>query len=78
MFAIFRAHAAPNAALMFTSGPKDGIAMGTFEDEPLYHASLAPEAYRALLDENGFEVVANVFDDPQTGGHSIWLARKSL
>jgi SAM-dependent methyltransferase len=76
MFPIFRAHAAPNAALMFTSGPRDGVAMGTFGGEPLYHASLAPDAYRALLAENGFEVMANVFDDPQTGGHSIWLARR--
>jgi len=75
MFPIFRAHAAPNAALMFTSGPRDGVAMGTFGGEPLYHASLAPDAYRALLAENGFEVIANVFDDPQTGGHSIWLAK---
>jgi SAM-dependent methyltransferase len=75
MFPIFRAHAAPNAALMFTSGPRDGVAMGTFGGEPLYHASLAPDAYRALLAENGFEVIANVFDDQQTGGHSIWLAK---
>lgn len=78
MFAIFRAHAAPHAALMFTSGPSDGVAMGTFGGEPLYHSSLAPDAYRALLADSGFEVVANVFDDPETGGHSIWLARKSL
>lgn len=76
MFSIFREHAAPNAALMFTSGPSDGVAMGTFGGEPLYHASLSPAAYRALLNENGFEIVANVFDDPQTGGHSIWLARR--
>jgi hypothetical protein len=41
MFPIFRAHAAPNAALMFTSGPRDGEAMGTYRGEPLYHASLA-------------------------------------
>jgi hypothetical protein len=78
MFRIFRAHAAPNAALMFTSGTSDGVAMGTYGGEPLYHASLAADAYRALLAEHGFEVVANVFDDPQTGGHSIWLARRSF
>jgi SAM-dependent methyltransferase len=78
MFAVFRAHASANAALMFTSGPGDGVAMGTFGGEPLYHSSLAPDAYRALLDDNGFEVVANAFDDPQTGGHSIWLARRSF
>ena len=76
MFAIFREHAAPQAALMFTSGTSDGVAMGTYGGEPLYHASLAPDSYRALLAENGFEVVANVFEDPETGGHSIWLARR--
>jgi len=78
MFAIFRAHASAKAALMFTSGPRDGVAMGTFGGEPLYHSSLAPDVYRTLLEDNGFEVVANVFDDPQTGGHSIWLARRSF
>lgn len=76
MFPIFREHAAPDAALMFTSGSHDGVAMGIYGGEPLYHASLAPEAYRALLAEHGFAVVANVFDDPETGGHSIWLAQK--
>ncbi len=40
MFAIFRAHSAARAALMFTSGPEYGVAMGSFEGEPLYHASL--------------------------------------
>ncbi|MFA5958850.1 class I SAM-dependent methyltransferase [Hyphomicrobium sp.] len=75
MFTIFRDHAASNAALMFTSGDSDGVAIGTYAGEPLYHASLAPHEYRALLDENGFDVVAHVFDDPNTGGHSIWLAR---
>lgn len=77
MFRIFRAHAAPNAALMFTSGTSDGVAMGTYGGEPLYHASLAPDAYRALLAEHGFEVVANIFEDRETGGHSIWLAKSS-
>lgn len=75
MFPIFRQHAAPNAALIFTSGPRDGVAMGSYGGEPLYHASLAPEEYRALLDQQGFELIANVFEDPTTGGHTIWLAR---
>jgi SAM-dependent methyltransferase len=75
MFPIFRQHATPNAALMFTSGPRDGVAMGSYGNEPLYHASLAPEEYRALLDREGFELVANVFEDPAVGGHTIWLAQ---
>ncbi len=76
MFPIFRAHAAPRAALMFTSGPAHGVAMGTLEGEPLYHASLAPEEYRGLLAENGFTVVAHAIEDPGCGGHTIWLAQK--
>src|SRR5215470_19835917 len=73
MFAIFRRHAAPKAALMFTSGPQHGEAIGTYQGEPLYHASLAPDEYRALLDERGFEVVAHVAEDPGCGGRTIWL-----
>lgn len=71
----FRAHAAPGAALMFTSGPAHGVAMGAYRGEPLYHASLDPEAYRALLDTNGFAVVAHAANDPGCGGRTIWLAR---
>jgi len=75
MFPIFRAHAAPSAALMFTSGPAHGEAIGTFEGERLYHASLDGTEYRALLEENGFAVVAHTIEDPKCGGHTVWLAR---
>ncbi|KRE11978.1 methyltransferase [Bosea sp. Root381] len=75
MFALFRAHAAEGAALIFTSGPTHGEAIGTFEGEPLYHGSLAPEEYRTLLAENGFEVVQHLAEDPACGGHTVWLAR---
>jgi hypothetical protein len=61
---------------MFTSGPSQGEAVGSFEGEPLYHGSLAPEEYRALLAEHGFSVVAHVVEDASCGGHTIWLARK--
>jgi SAM-dependent methyltransferase len=75
MFAVFREHAAPSAALMFTSGPAHGEAIGSFGGEPLYHASLDPDEYRSLLDRNGFRVVAHVVEDPDCGGHTIWLAQ---
>ena len=76
MFPIFAGHAATGAALMFTSGRGHGVAMGEFNGEPLYHASLDPAEYRRLLAENGFTVATQVFDDPGCGGHSIWLARR--
>lgn len=77
MFAVFADHAAPGAALMFTSGPHHGEAIGEFEGEPLYHASLDPAEYRALLSAHGFEVVAHVAEDPACGNHTVWLARLS-
>lgn len=77
MFPVFRRHAAPGALLMFTSGPSDGEAIGVFGGEPLYHASLSPGEYRALLAENGFEVIEFRPEDPECGGHSIWLARRA-
>lgn len=75
MFAAFRQHAAPKAALMFTSGPHRGEAIGSYHGEPLYHASLAPEEYRALLAAEGYAVVAHKAEDPDCGGHTIWLAQ---
>jgi SAM-dependent methyltransferase len=75
MFPVFRAHAAPNAALMFTSGPGHGEAIGSLGGEPLYHASLDPAEYRSLLDRNGFRVVSHVVEDRDCGGHTIWLAQ---
>ena len=57
--------------------PPSGAApkVGSYHGEPLYHASLAPEEYRSLLDAHGFEVVAHKSDDPDCGGHTIWLAQ---
>jgi len=75
MFPIFRMHAALRAALMFTSGPAYGEAVGTYEGEPLYHASLDGAEYQTLLDENGFEVAEHMVEDPNCGGHTVWLAQ---
>ena len=75
MFKVFAAHAVPGAALMFTSGPAHGEAIGSFEGEALYHGSLDPGEYRALLAENGFTVIDHVAEDPDCGGHTIWLAQ---
>ncbi len=74
MFARFAAHAADGAPLMFTSGPAAGEVIGSYRGEPLYHASLDPAAYRALLVSNGFTERAFVAEDPDCGGHTVWLA----
>ena len=75
MFPIFQQHAAPGAGLLFTCGPSHGEVLGTFEGEPLYHASLDPDEYSALLDAAGFDVVAHIVEDAACGGHTAILAR---
>ncbi|CAD5295304.1 Methyltransferase domain-containing protein [Bosea sp. 62] len=77
MFPLFGEHAAEGAVLLFTSGPAHGEAIGNFEGEPLYHGSLDPAEYRALLDANGFAVVEHIVEDPNCGGHTIWLAQRT-
>lgn len=76
MFARLAAHAGPGAALMFSSGPAEGCAMGELEGEALYHGSLGAAEYRALLARAGFEVVDHVVADPTCGGRTVWLARQ--
>jgi SAM-dependent methyltransferase len=78
MFSIFSAHAKDNAVLMFTSGPGNGEAIGEFQGEPLYHASLAPDEYRELLANHGFDVIEMIPEDPDCAGHTVWLAQKTL
>ena len=74
MFPRFSSHAQPGAPLMFTSGPSEGEAIGVCFEEPLYHASLSPAEYKELLESNGFVVTSFTVEDPQCGGHTIWLA----
>jgi SAM-dependent methyltransferase len=76
MFPVFRDHASPDAPLLFTSGPRHGEAIGNLRGKPLYHASLDPDEYRTLLGVNGFSAVAYAAEDPNCGGHTVWLARR--
>jgi SAM-dependent methyltransferase len=74
--AVFARHARPGAALLFTSGPAAGEAIGRAADAPIYHASLDADAYRALLAAHGFAVVAHAANDPGCDFHTVWLARR--
>lgn len=78
MFAVFGAHAKPGAALMFTSGPAAGEAIGSYRGDTLYHASLDPADYVALLADAGFAVLGHRVEDPGCGGRTVWLARAAL
>jgi hypothetical protein len=75
MFAVFAAHAAAGAILMFNAGPSKGEAIGSYRGDPLYHASLDPTDYEALLAGAGFELIEHSINDPAKGGRIFWLAR---
>jgi SAM-dependent methyltransferase len=76
MFRTFKRHTAPDGVLMFTSGLSEGEAIGgdLFGDQ-LYHASLDTEEYERLLEDHGYDVVLHRPEDPECGGHTIWMAR---
>ena len=76
MFPRFAAHARPGAPLLFTSGPEAGERVGSYEGEPLYHGSLAPSEYGALLSSQGFSLRAHALDDVECGNHTVWLATR--
>lgn len=78
MFPVFGRHVAPGGSLLFTSGPSDGEVVGSLYGDPLFHASLAPDEYRLLLDASGFDVLRHVVEDANCGNHTVWLARKRV
>lgn len=69
------AHGAERAAVMFSSGPGAGVAMGEWRGEPLHHASLDPGEYAGILADAGY--VPDAFDTAEfDGAGRIWLARR--
>lgn len=69
-------HLSATGRLVFTSGPADGERTNPLWGEPLYHASLAPEEYRARLAAEGFDDIAFRPEDRDVGGRSVWRARR--
>jgi SAM-dependent methyltransferase len=76
MFDVFAAHAATEGLLLFTSGPAAGVSIGDLYGDALFHASLDEVEYRHLLHRAGFEVLRHRKQDPDCGGHTVWLARR--
>ena len=76
MFARFAKHCAPGGLLLFPTGHRHGHLVGEWLGQPLYHSSLAPEEYRALLDANGFDVIIERPHEPVRWTGITWLARR--
>lgn len=75
MFARFAAHLKPGGILMFNSGWGEGVRIGEWQGEPLYHASFDPGEYRRLLADNGFALLEHRLRDPDCGEATVWIAR---
>lgn len=78
MFPIFQKHVTPRGLLLFTSGPRAGVAMGKIYGYDLFHASLDAKEYERLLEKHDFEVLLHRVEDPDCGLHTVWLAQHRM
>ena len=77
MFPILARHLLPGAPLLFTSGTRRDVTVGSWRGERLYHASLDTDEYETLLETNGFSITDHKADDVSCGGATVWLARRA-
>ena len=66
----------PGGHLLFTAGPQAGEVWGAVSGGPVWHASLSPSGYVALLEAAGLHVRRFVAEDPQTAGRTVWLFQR--
>ena len=76
MFPIFEHHLHQDGLLLYTSGSKRGEELSRMNGQDFYHASLGIDEYKALLEENGFDIILNRIEDPNCGQHTVWLVKK--
>ncbi len=69
-------HVAEGGRLLLTVGPADGEITGTVAGETVYHSSLAPDEYKAILETAGMQCEDFVPEDPECTGHTLLLARR--
>jgi hypothetical protein len=61
---------------MFNTGVQHGESVGEYKGDPLYHASLSPADYEALLGHFGFRVIQHTANDAEAGGRTVWLCQQ--
>jgi len=75
---LFADHLKPGGVMLLTVGHEAGEVIGHVGDESVYHASLSPEKYEAILKEKEMKVVEFVPEDPDVHGSTILLAQKAI
>ena len=77
MFQVFADHASVGTVLMFNTGPQHSEGIGEYRGDPLYHASLSPDEYGALIAQFGFHVLQHATNDVQARGRTVWLCQRN-
>jgi SAM-dependent methyltransferase len=70
------AHAAPACTLMMTAGWGEGVCIGAWRGEPLYHASLPPDVETVALAAAGFRAGPCPLPDAGLSDPRVRLARR--
>ena len=79
MAAVYARHLRPGGVLMFIGGPGRGVAMGTWMDQPLYHASLEPSEYRTGLEQAGLiDIEESALTPRDHDSARVWTARRGV
>lgn len=78
MFPKLRDHLRSGGVLLFTSGTREGSSVGgDMFGDALFHGSLSTAEYREQLTAHEIEVVSHHPEDPDCGGHTIWIGRRA-
>ena len=69
---------APGAIALFNAGAAQGEAIGRWRGEDLYHASLSPAAYHAILTDAGYVIDAGNNETRAEANTGVWMARRAF
>ncbi len=69
---------APGAVVLFNAGAAEGEAIGRWRGEDLYHASLSPAAYHAILADAGYVIDAGNTEMRPEANTGVWMARRAF
>ena len=67
-------HLQPHGSLLLTVGHEAGEVLGQVEGHAVYHSSLSPSEYKAIVSKAGFSTVEHVAQDPNCGMRSLLFA----
>ncbi|WP_421851874.1 class I SAM-dependent methyltransferase [Oricola sp.] len=70
-------HVGDGGAFLATVGPCASETSGQVGNERVFHASLAQEEYKRILDVGRFRLIAFVESDAECGNHTVMLAKRN-